>query len=264
PYTYTWSNGASGSSINVNPTTNTTYTVTAKDADNRTATDNVTVTVNPPAPVILTFSIEPRSGLKPLTVTFSATGTGTPYWSFGDGGHFSGWSGTYVYQNAGTFEASLTVTSGGSSVRQSAIITVTAPPPLVEITLLSNTRGIGVGDSTGSGNDENKLPAYWMSPPATLAGMTPYITVSCEAGQRWYLKIYRSADAEPELVWFTGPGEHQVCGPLPNNFLGLIIGVQTGGVKVHLLVVRGVVAPTARLMTNEKWVPKYLDPKPLN
>lgn len=43
---YSWSNGASGSSIVVNPSTTTTYTVTVSDASGCTATDTVTITVN--------------------------------------------------------------------------------------------------------------------------------------------------------------------------------------------------------------------------
>jgi len=91
----------------------------------------------PPPPTIppldLSCQAEPKSGLVPLTVTFTAfpsggTGVYDYVWQFGDGGTGVGRHPVHTFTSIGTFDVILTVTSG-SLVRQcERFITVNAPP----------------------------------------------------------------------------------------------------------------------------------------
>ncbi|MFC4230972.1 PKD domain-containing protein [Parasediminibacterium paludis] len=91
-------------------------------------------------PVNVTYSV-PTTG---LTVNYSATatdnsgGTLSYSWNFNDGtGNTSSTaSGAYTFAAAGTYNASLTVTSskGGSATISPIVITVTNPAPVAKIT----------------------------------------------------------------------------------------------------------------------------------
>ena len=90
------------------------------------------------------FTATPTSGQVPLTVTFDASassdrdGTITGYrWSFGDGtASGSGVIVNHVYQTAGTFTATLTVTDNrGKSASTSRDVTVTVGPPPGSVTV---------------------------------------------------------------------------------------------------------------------------------
>jgi PKD repeat protein len=98
-----------------------------------------TLVVNPVpgnhAPVAAA-SGNPLSGQAPLTVNFSGAGStdsdGDPLayaWAFGDGTNGAGVSTSHTYNNAGTYNAVLTVTDGrGGSGTAGVTVNVSAPP----------------------------------------------------------------------------------------------------------------------------------------
>ncbi|MFT5288155.1 MAG: PKD repeat protein [Planctomycetota bacterium] len=79
------------------------------------------------------FTGTPPTGLAPLSVDFTNTSTGgitSSIWSFGDGGSSSSSDPSYVYNVAGTYSVSLTVTgtTGSDTETKIAYIVVDAPP----------------------------------------------------------------------------------------------------------------------------------------
>ncbi len=90
----------------------------------------LTVTVAPP--LSLTCGASPSGGVAPLPVTFSAAATGGSgayayTWSFGDGASSSQQNPSHTYTTAGSYGASVTVTSGAQSASCSKTISVSAP-----------------------------------------------------------------------------------------------------------------------------------------
>jgi len=88
----------------------------------------------------LSASADKTSGVKPLAVAFTATGTPTNCsgtvtydWDFGDGSaHASGASATHTYTVAGTYVWSVTATMGSVAVSKSGTLVVSnVPPPVV-------------------------------------------------------------------------------------------------------------------------------------
>jgi PKD repeat protein len=79
-------------------------------------------------------SATPTSGLAPLAVAFSGSGSNDPdgsiasyAWAFGDGGTASGVSAAHTYTTAGTYSAKLTVTDNrGATGSATVLITATA------------------------------------------------------------------------------------------------------------------------------------------
>lgn len=138
PTTWSWTFGDGGSSSSPSPShpygSPGTYTV-ALTVTNASGSNTLTrtnyIVVSAPAPVA-NFTANPTSGPKPLTVSFSDTSTGSPTawaWTFGDGGTAStGPVVTHVYNTAGTYSVSLTVTSasGSNSITKTNYIVVAA------------------------------------------------------------------------------------------------------------------------------------------
>ncbi len=215
-----------------------------------------------PVPVLLIDPISLNFGttdVGPKTISVSNTGTGTLNWSATESASWLSITPASGNTNSGTvnvtvnragltpnnYNTTIAFTSNGGNASVTVTMTVPEPEPTC-ITLLSNTRGIGAGEGTASGNMLVQLAAWELS-GGSMAGATPYITVSCSDNQKWYLLVYRSAGGESQRIEFTGPGEHQICGPLPNNFLGLYIGVETGNVRAHKVAVCGcAITPAAR------------------
>jgi endonuclease/exonuclease/phosphatase family metal-dependent hydrolase len=111
--------------------TNNSYT---KVATSSTVTVNLPSAVNQPPQVSVTASA--TSGTVPLNVGFSPSASDpdgyiTSYsWTFGDGQTSSQAAPSHIYQSAGAFTATLTVTdNAGASATTSVVITVTTPPP---------------------------------------------------------------------------------------------------------------------------------------
>ena len=88
-------------------------------------------------PVAADFTASPSGGPAPLQVTFTDTSSGTVterLWDFGDGTASSEPTPVHTYENAGSYNVSLTVTGpAGSDVKTcEACITVTEPPPVAD------------------------------------------------------------------------------------------------------------------------------------
>ncbi len=82
-------------------------------------------------PPVAVASATPASGTVPLTVQFSSAGSNDPdgtitswYWDFGDGNSATMANPSHMYTNAGTYDATLTVTDDGN-LSASASVTVT-------------------------------------------------------------------------------------------------------------------------------------------
>jgi PKD repeat protein len=124
-----------------------TYTVTATVTDNSgaTSTKSATVVVSAPnQPPNAVLSVTPTSGTGPLTVNASTAGSSDPDGTiastsinFGDGSvAVSAASASHVYNAAGTYTVTATVTDNlGATSTKSATVVVSAPnqPPLAVI-----------------------------------------------------------------------------------------------------------------------------------
>jgi PKD repeat protein len=125
-----------------------TYTVVLTVAgpggtDTKTREKYITVKEGPPVP---DFTGSPTSGVKPLTVQFTDRSSGqitSRSWSFGDGQTSSEASPVHVYENAGSYTVSLTVSGpgGSSSKQQTNYITVLEPRPTADF-IATPTSGV--------------------------------------------------------------------------------------------------------------------------
>lgn len=121
PYTYQWSNGSTDSSQVVSPTTTTVYTVTLGDGCSPTTTGTVTINVMPLPQV--SFTVDKFEACEIPVETFEFYNTsdttggmvGTSIWNFGDGSSAVGDTVTHAYNNAGTYDVTLTITSSAAA-----------------------------------------------------------------------------------------------------------------------------------------------------
>ena len=155
PYLYSWDFGDGVYSTEQNPShtyyTDGNYTAILTVTDNQDSQDfdSITITVTPPlTPVVASGNASPTSGNSPLTVYFTGNATGgTPpylyYWNFGDGQSSNQQNPSHIYNSAGNYTTTLTVTdSNNNQDSDSLIITVTTPIyPLVASCIASPTSG---------------------------------------------------------------------------------------------------------------------------
>ncbi len=136
---HSWIFGDGSTSTEVNPahifnavgTYNVILTVTGPGGSS-SVTRQITVT-NPTVPEpIAALVASPTEGMAPLSVQFDATdssGQINSYnWTFGDGETGTGLTPTHIYQDAGTYVASLVVVGPGGQSAKEVTITVTQPP----------------------------------------------------------------------------------------------------------------------------------------
>jgi PKD repeat protein len=116
-YVYAWTPGGGvGSSQSVTPNATGNYSVMVTDANGCTAQDNVTLTVSPiPTPG---FTADLFSGCAPVCINFSDTSISQPavtinswFWDFGDGGTSADQNPYHCYNDPGSFDVTLTVTT---------------------------------------------------------------------------------------------------------------------------------------------------------
>ena len=118
PYLYSWDNTPNLSGLNINdplafPASTEIFILSISDSSGCTIQDSLEVSLfNVPAPSFIT---DVESGCQPLQVTFVNTTGGTALsctWNYGDG-NTSNWcpGGSYVYNDSGVFDVSLTVVS---------------------------------------------------------------------------------------------------------------------------------------------------------
>jgi outer membrane protein OmpA-like peptidoglycan-associated protein/opacity protein-like surface antigen len=130
-YTYAWNFGDGASSTDQNPSH--TYetvgdylaSLTVTDSKGNISQSSVAVTVSCPQ-LTCTVSASPTSGTVPLTVQFNGSvGGGCPpviySWSFGDGSSGADQSPSHIYQAAGDYTASLTVTDAKGNICQKSV-----------------------------------------------------------------------------------------------------------------------------------------------
>ena len=160
---YNWSFGDGYGSSGVNPshsyTANGTYTAMLTVTDNLgavSAAASVTITVaNPNAAPTAVASANITTGVAPLAVTFSSTGSkdidgtiASYNWNFGDGTSSTLASPAHSYTTAGTYTATLVVTDNKGAPSAPASVTIIAKPaPAVNISALTITKTKG---STGT------------------------------------------------------------------------------------------------------------------
>lgn len=109
---------------------------------NRKTAENFITIGSPP---IAKFLAEPATGQAPLTVRFTDLSTGSPKqyeWSFGDGSQSTVKDPVHIFQNAGTYNVTLTVTNsyGTSKYSPPVGLTVTAPT-LMDVYLTNSVSG---------------------------------------------------------------------------------------------------------------------------
>jgi PKD repeat protein len=177
---WSWDFGDGGTSTDQNPThtyTSTGYYTVSLMVSGPGGSDTETkinyITVGYPAP-IADFTASPLSGTVPLTVTFTDQSTGdiTSWsWDFGDGGTSSARHPSHIYEDAGTYTVSLTVSGPGGSDTETKTdyITVNALPgiPIASISFIwypSYPDPAVQGQDTiyfnGSGHDTDEGGAY--------------------------------------------------------------------------------------------------------
>ncbi len=142
---WSWTFGDGGASTAQNPShtylSNGSYTVgltvtTVSDGTDTETKPNYVVVTSTPVPPTAQFSGTPLDGVMPLTVQFtdhSSPGSAAitaRTWSFGDGGISTATNPSHIYTVAGTYTATLTVTTsvGSNSDIQAGYITVHPGP----------------------------------------------------------------------------------------------------------------------------------------
>ena len=193
-------NSTSYSDNTLQPGTEYSYRVYAYNADGESGFSNTatatTFAGSNNQPPVAVAEAAPVSGTAPLTVTFTGSnsydpdGTITSYdWQFGDGGVSAQADPQHTYQNAGTYDAILTVVdNGGESASDTVRIQVDAAgtnqPPTV--TIISPPAGVTInlnrtislsGDATDP--EDGAVPAANFEWTADLPnGQTNYLIAS--------------------------------------------------------------------------------------
>jgi len=151
--TYTWSPGtglsdSTSSSVNASPTTTTTYVITGTNVEG--CSDTTMVTVNVDSMPKALFSNEPPNYCDPLTLEFNNASTpGYNYdWNFGDGSTSTEYNPQHTYNNGGTYQVQLVVTSphGCTDIYTKEIIVKSSDNEYVKIADAFTPNGDGVND----------------------------------------------------------------------------------------------------------------------
>jgi PKD repeat protein len=173
-------------------------------------------------PPSASFTATPTSGKAPLTVNFDASGSSDPDgdaliydWDFGDGTLSSGPTGVHIYESAGAYSMSLTVSDGfGGSDTSSAGISVTSGtvvmPPycpatlnFAEIRSQLNQQGqdlayVKIGFHVGPGGNQSGL-GDWMR-CMDAAGVPFFLKSVDSAGQIWEAAQIKAASGVPHVL----------------------------------------------------------------
>jgi len=177
--TYSWPFGDGGTSTQANPThvyqSAGSYTARLTVSDGTlTGTSsalNITVTaVGVNQPPVAAATATPTSGLAPLAVAFSSSGSADPegdplsyLWTFGDGTTSTAANPSHTYAAAGTYVAHLSVSDGNSSA-DSASITLSAfnaGSGLVAAYGFEEGTGVTTEDSSQQGNTGTLNGGTW-------------------------------------------------------------------------------------------------------
>jgi PKD repeat protein len=138
----------------------------------------------PPSPPMASASASVSQGQAPLTVNFDASKSTDPQsfaltylWTFGDGTTATGVTTSHVYQNHGSYTATVAVNDAHNTTTSSAMmVAVTAAPPIVQPTALPvNVLGVAPTTATAtiSATDRESLQlTYSLSTPPTVGTAT--------------------------------------------------------------------------------------------
>ncbi|MCA1747802.1 MAG: PKD domain-containing protein, partial [Bacteroidales bacterium] len=209
---------------------NTTYhfALTAYDGNDESGfSENITVfptddsSPSEPSPDPLLEAViitDRQEGEVPLTINFdagSSSGTIDSYtWTFGDGGTASGATTSHIYQTAGTYTATLTVSNtSGSSQETNVVITATEPSPppvsLIQPTAVI-TSSSAVGDAPftisfdGSGSTTSQPPftsySWDFDDGTTAEGVSVAHTYTSAGTYNPSLTVYDSAGLSDQVT----------------------------------------------------------------
>jgi subtilisin family serine protease len=123
----------------------------------------------PPSPPVASASASLTTGQAPLTVNFDASKSTDPQnfsltyqWTFGDGSTATGATASHVYQNHGSYTATVAVSDAHNTATSSPLaIAVSAAPPTVQPTVLPvNVMGVAptTATATVAATDRENLP----------------------------------------------------------------------------------------------------------
>ena len=239
PGPFTWNTSPSGNdSLSVIPATTTNFQVSVVDAcagDTLQAAHTITV-LQPPTAIIGTDGLE---GCEPMEVMFTdASVSADPIiswsWDFGDGGTSSDQSPTYVYASAGTFTASLVITSanGCTDTSDAATVVVVFPSPNAAFTVSGEPiewpdgivafNNYSTGDSSWVWDLGNGEMAFVEEPTHQYAGPGLYpieLIVTNEFGctdTATYLLVIDDAYAlyVPNTITVDGDGRNDLFAPM--------------------------------------------------
>jgi PKD repeat protein len=115
--------------------------VTNPYGSNRKTVESFIVIGSPP---MANFLVEPTSGQVPLTVQFTDLSTGSPKqyeWSFGDGTQSAAQNPIHIYQKAGVYNVTLTVTNSYGTSKYSPETGISATAPTMHDVYLTESVG---------------------------------------------------------------------------------------------------------------------------
>ncbi|MFA4877625.1 MAG: PKD domain-containing protein [Methanoregula sp.] len=145
------------------------------------------ITVRLPAPPVANFTGSPRSGVKPLKVSFNDTSTNEPAgwrWTFGDGTKSTNRHPVHTYTSAGNFTVSLNVTNsdGSNSTVKTRYIHVSSQPPTTTPTTTPTTQPTTTATTP---------PTTKPTPTKTQSPVSPIVAVA-GVGAVGILYVYRN------------------------------------------------------------------------
>ncbi len=147
------------------------------------ATITVSVPLPPNQPPVATIGSNVTSGLAPLAVAFSSSGSSDPdgsiasyAWVFGDGNTSTQANPSHTYASAGVYSATLTVTDNSGLSTTSTTLTITAtnpPPPPVLVTIDVSAYQL----TRSNGNNPNAVATVTVRNQAGLAVSGARVTI---------------------------------------------------------------------------------------
>ncbi|MFA4877624.1 MAG: PKD domain-containing protein [Methanoregula sp.] len=134
------------------------------------------ITVHNKAPPVANFTGSPRSGVKPLKVSFNDTSTNEPAgwrWTFGDGTHSTNRHPVHTYTSAGNFTVSLNVTNsdGSNSTVKTRYIHVSSQPPTTTPTTTPTTQPTTTATTPPTTKPTPRPTRQPLSPLVAIAGL---------------------------------------------------------------------------------------------
>ncbi len=131
------------------------------------------ITIGPPT---ARFTVEPRTGLIPLTVVVSDTSTGEPdtwNWSFGDGIYAGSRNATHTYTTSGTFDIRLNVSNSYGTSSANATIVAMKGMDDTAFTAISGLSFHNVGGKQRVFLDYSILTNWTFLPNTSVLEFTP-------------------------------------------------------------------------------------------